>query len=294
MKVKRRLAADRAGILAIYVRSRAGGPASELGVSRKTGRRLGRIECYLHPVPGELGGGRAARRATMGSDDKMPKRGLGWIWWAIVLPLVVTVLGGLAVEYLKPDKSKSESTESADGKGKPQAQPTRTAGKVLYGPIKGQLHHEAGAKLVTLQRAGVSVRDCVVEATFFNPYDAGHGSWTLSLQFRSAPGSVSGQYRVGVCSDGSWYYGHFDEHPQYVHQGGGPLPSGALAANKAMKNSLRLVLNGIQGQFFLNGHFVADLDVPGSSGDVAVEIDLRGYGENVDVEFEEFRIAELK
>lgn len=43
------------------------------------------------------------------SPDTSAKPGLSWLWWALALPLVVTVVGGLAVEYMKPDKAPANS-----------------------------------------------------------------------------------------------------------------------------------------------------------------------------------------
>jgi hypothetical protein len=44
------------------------------------------------------------------------KLALKWIWWGLVLPLVVTVVGGLVVEHLKPEKDPAKpATEGGRG-----------------------------------------------------------------------------------------------------------------------------------------------------------------------------------
>ena len=52
------------------------------------------------------------------------KSGMSWIWWALALPLVVTVVGGLAVEYLKPDRG--PANPGSDGGQGPKANGERT------------------------------------------------------------------------------------------------------------------------------------------------------------------------
>lgn len=223
------------------------------------------------------------------------KSGLSWIWWAVAIPLVVTILGGLAVEYLKPDKPGSNGGPQPVPAPGDNKQTRDKPEKVLYGPISGKLVWKPSGG-VQWQRAGVDVRDCVVQATFFNPHDATSGPWSEALFFRITPDSKVSEYRVAIDSwDGHWAYGYFNEKKEWV----GPrskLPPGLLATKKADRNHLKLVLNGNQGKFFLNGGFVGDLDVSAniSRGDVAVGIFLPGYKEEAEVHFEGFRVSELK
>jgi hypothetical protein len=41
--------------------------------------------------------------------DTSTRPSWGWLWWALALPLAVTVVGGLAVEYMKPDREPAGS-----------------------------------------------------------------------------------------------------------------------------------------------------------------------------------------
>jgi hypothetical protein len=119
----------------------------------------------------------------MDTDPKGPtKSGLGWIWWAVVIPVVVTILGGLAVEYLKPEKTGSNDRHDRELATKDGKQTVDKPGKLLHGPISGKLVW-LGDNSIQWERAGVAVRDCVVQATSFNPYDAASAAWAEVLFF---------------------------------------------------------------------------------------------------------------
>jgi hypothetical protein len=68
---------------------------------------------------------------------------------------------------------------------------------------------------------------------------------------------------------------------------------------KGDRNRLKIVLDGKKGPFYVNGHFVANFDASDvfDSGDVTLNISprlLRGDGERFEVEFEDFRVSELR
>jgi hypothetical protein len=170
-----------------------------------------------------------------------------------------------------------------------------TPAKVLHGPISGKLLAKPGDRILW-QQAGVGVRDCVVQATFINPYDAASAPWAEALFFRiGGVGKSFVSYRVAVDSaDDHWAYGYSGEKGFVGKRL--KLPTGLLATKKADRNRLMVFVNGNQGQFYLNGNFVGDLDVSGniSAGDAAVAIDMLGYKESAEVLFEDFRVSEFK
>lgn len=102
------------------------------------------------------------------------------------------------------------------------------------------------------------IRNFILEASFINPYDASFHSWDYGVLFRDdGPNS---QYRLVVDSDGDWALSN--------HTGSGDaaaLSSGSLSKfysyQKGEKNTLKLIVTGSTGLFFVNDQFVSWLNL---------------------------------
>ncbi len=102
------------------------------------------------------------------------------------------------------------------------------------------------------------IRNFILEASFISPYDASFHSWDFGVLFRDdGPNS---QYRLFIDSYGDWALSN--------HTGSGDaaaLSSGSLSKfysyQKGEKNTLKLIVTGSTGLFFVNDQFVSWLNL---------------------------------
>ena len=156
----------------------------------------------------------------------------------------------------------------------PTPGPTPTSG-ADFGPVDGVLQDEPDNLIETLH-ARIDVDDFSTVATFDNPSNA---KWDYGFLFRYR------QHRFHVLViDESGYWSHKvrgqgnSESNQLLDSGrASSFLSGDLNANE-----IRIVALGDEGWFFLNGEFVAELDLSSgdSTGDVAA---ISGYFRSKDV-----------
>jgi serine/threonine-protein kinase len=134
----------------------------------------------------------------------------------------------------------------------------------LFEPRSGALRHTT-RNAPEIERAGVQVRNLVVEALFGNPYGAEEGRWDYGFFFRHD--GENRQYRLAVVSDGRWRLTLREGDRATVVQEG--LLTNLNAAADGT-NLLRLVVEDSRAWFFVNGEFVAQLDVSAkrAAGDV--------------------------
>jgi hypothetical protein len=138
---------------------------------------------------------------------------------------------------------------------------------LVYGPSDGSLEHNAEDGLVAWNGAGVTLRNFVCEVTFYNPYSTSEGSWDYGIFFRDTGGNQ--QYRLAVHSDKSWDFGLRDGS-NWTNTADGVISD--LDISPSGQNTLRLVVKDAQAFFYVNGVYVATLDVSTKQieGDVAV------------------------
>lgn len=138
-------------------------------------------------------------------------------------------------------------------------------GKRMKWPMQGSLaHHDDD--YIEVYSADVRLRDVMVEATFFNPYDPSTGSWDHGFLFRS---NEHGFYAIVITSSSRWYYysvtdGNW-EHIADSYENN--IETGAKESNL-----LRLIATRESGMFFVNDEFVTKLDLSGRRelGDIIV------------------------
>jgi serine/threonine protein kinase len=130
---------------------------------------------------------------------------------------------------------------------------------------------------------GVSASDVLVDASF-NPPRGNNGSavtkWDFGFEFRIA--RQAELYRLAITADDQkWWLRRVHHAPTLLGDptpapadfsgvASGSLPSGSL--NSGRPNQLLLIAMGPIGHFFLNGGYIARLDLSGSveSGDVSI------------------------
>ncbi len=138
----------------------------------------------------------------------------------------------------------------------------------VHGPLDGSLVHNPANGLIKAHRAGLSLRDFVVDITFINPYGPDIGMWDIGFIFRHQ--SENQQYRLVIRSDRTWLLRDNVGQPDGEIIAKGTLSNLNLGEGSA--NYVKLICEGNQGQFFLNDVLVSELDLSSrsNSGDIAI------------------------
>ena len=180
-----------------------------------------------------------------------------------------------------------------------QASPTPSAGVApTFGPINGDLQHNPADGLIKTEYAGVSLPDIV--------------SWRLLSPTRTPPPPTLGTtdlssgitkmgpsgafIQIAVTSDRRWslaWREGVDAHNQTI--GGGTLARFDTSAGG--RNHLRVVAIAERGWFFVNGDFVATLDLSNVTLSVDIAVITGAFaGDEVAgavTRFENFKITQL-
>ena len=147
--------------------------------------------------------------------------------------------------------------------------PTPTA-RTSFGPVSGAIYHDPDDGYMDLYRADVSLADGIVEARFINPYSARGGNrqvppqgWCYGFMLRRSADSA---HVIMVSNDTLNDYGHW-----YHYRLAGGADWTRLVAERSEhvdtdpygSNHVRVIALGVEGTLFLNGHYVATLDLGG-------------------------------
>jgi hypothetical protein len=182
---------------------------------------------------------------------------------------------------LQPDARTATAAAAATSTAQAMVMATTAAGvnataiaeaQRYWGPRDGSLTHIPDNNQIEYWGVPVAVPDDFIgETRFFNPYDAASHAWDFGLFFR---GSSSGQYGIVVDSSRHWEL-TIGRSTGWQSLASGEAPS--LDVSPLGSNTLRLVVRGKEGFFFVNGAFVARLDLSDleAGGLFGVGIDFR-------------------
>ena len=130
-----------------------------------------------------------------------------------------------------------------------------------YGPESGAVEHK-GDGLINGIDSPISMSDGVIEATFSNPYPTRDGSWSVGFLLRSP--DFGEFHAVLIRSNGKWYHrlrtGDADS-PRFLAE----EYSERVSTRANGRNRVRVVAMGEDGWLFINGAFVAKLDLSGGA-----------------------------
>ena len=132
----------------------------------------------------------------------------------------------------------------------------------MYGPGSGSLLQ---GNYIRFNYSGVHLRDLIVEATFYNPYPVtSTDKWDYGFFFRDE--YANNQLRLAILSNKMWEL--YDGQAGYLV--GGNVNNLNTGADQS--NSIKLWCDGNKGWLFVNGDFVAELDLSSrmTTGDVGV------------------------
>ena len=163
-----------------------------------------------------------------------------------------------------------------------------------FGPISGELHHDEDG-FIEDEYARVTLSDLSVEATFMNPYSASSGSWDYGFFLRDSRSDDTDTFLEVVVTSGRRWEAlrrTTDVNNIYETIGEGRIATRFFTGARE-SNHLRVVAIGERGWFFVNGDFIATIDLSNvtTAGDVGV---LTGAFEGSEVvgevtKFEDFR-----
>ena len=153
----------------------------------------------------------------------------------------------------------------------PRPTPTPAPGAGYdFGPTNGELRHNPSDNFIETEYAGASFSDMVVEATFVNPYSVSSNSWDYGFIVRSDRGDDAAPFLQFVVSSNRGWAVNAGADAPYERIGAGTVSN--LSTGAGGRNHLMVVTIGERGWFFVNGNFVAivDLKIAAHAGDVAV------------------------
>ena len=149
--------------------------------------------------------------------------------------------------------------------------PTPSVGQGYdFGPTNGELHHNPSDNFIETEYAGASFSDMVVEATFVNPYSASSNSWDYGFFMRYDRTDDDPPFLQFVVSSNRSWAVKTGTGPPYLSLGGGTVST--LNTGAGGRNHLMVMAIGMRGWIFVNGGYVASVDLGSvtGAGDVAV------------------------
>ena len=131
----------------------------------------------------------------------------------------------------------------------------------VYGPKSGAIEHEDDGFIDDFSSL-TSMSDGVIDATFSNPYPTRDGSWSAGFLFRKA--RLNEFHAVIIRSNGKRYHylrtGDLDSERTLAEE-----YSERVSTRAGGSNRVRVVAMGDDGWLFINGAFVANLDLSGGA-----------------------------
>lgn len=125
---------------------------------------------------------------------------------------------------------------------------------VVFGPQNGSLAHDDD-NFIEESLISSSITNFIAEARFVNPYPLSTGAWSSGFLLRD---DGSQMLLISINSDSSWYLYHkLDEDWISLAYG----YSAGLDTSENGSNFMRLICENGTGWLFLNGEFVAELDL---------------------------------
>ena len=139
-----------------------------------------------------------------------------------------------------------------------------------FGPVNGELRHDPNDERIKGRHAYVTMADFILEATFVNPYDRSDAHWDYGFTVRNHGAGRDPSFILITVSDTEVWSAAAYEYGTYHERDSGWVPG--LATRDRGRNHLMLIAMEGRGLFFVNGNFVASLDLGDiiRAGDVAV------------------------
>lgn len=128
---------------------------------------------------------------------------------------------------------------------------------LVFGPIDGNMKHNAEDTLISVFQEPADLRDFVAEVNFINPYSPTTGNWDYGLLFRHEDNNR--HFRLVLRSDKKWVLLNNSGDPDGVILQDGDIPD--LKTDEGQSNFVRLICQGTQGYFYVNDELITVLDL---------------------------------
>jgi eukaryotic-like serine/threonine-protein kinase len=162
--------------------------------------------------------------------------------------------------------------------------------KRIFGPSDGTLKHDPSDTYIEAYESSVKVSNMVIEARFYNPYAASTADWDYGFPFRDKGGND--QFRFVVRSNSYWQLYNITGDPNAASIASGSIVN--LNVDGAGSNVIKLICKGSAGQLYVNGSWVADLDLSArlNAGTVSVATGLMSGDEvsGKETRYEDFTV----
>ncbi len=148
----------------------------------------------------------------------------------------------------------------------------------IFGPESGEMPHEDD-NLIESVYADPSPANFIMQTTFDNPSAANDNPWDFGLIFRQS--DADDEMRLVIHSDGFWNLNERLGNDDNFIQDGDIVEGLNLTANG--RNTLLVAAFGEQGYFFLNGRYIATLDLSSrtQAGNLAIGTGFYSSSERV-------------
>lgn len=195
------------------------------------------------------------------------------------------------------------ATQTAQARTPPTAQPTanpidtyvqqlESVKSLIFGPEQGYLDHRTDGVIADYE-AEVTVANFIVQASFYNPYGTQTGTWDYGFLLRDE--AVNQQYRLILLSNSTWKFANRAGDEDSTVLAYGSLPN--FDTSEGGKNDVRVYFDHTRGMLFVNGSFIATLDLSARPGagtiSVATGLVNADMVEGASTEYAEFTIWEL-
>ncbi|MEA2584531.1 MAG: eukaryotic-like serine/threonine-protein kinase, partial [Thermomicrobiales bacterium] len=188
----------------------------------------------------------------------------GWAIWNLQTPAARTATAAAVAATTRALTATASAIAGAIAEAEAKAD-------LSYGPDADSLRHEPNDNAIEVKIApGTFAADVIVEARFFNPYDAEEHPWDYGFLFRD---TEAAEYRLYIDSTARWrldIWKAADGTISTLYEG--EVAGVALEAGNS--NHLRLVARGDRGWFLVNGNLAATLDLSDISTGGLVEVGM--------------------
>ena len=179
----------------------------------------------------------------------------------------------------------------------PTPTPTPTPGsgpQPIFGPVNGEIEHNPDDGSIDGYYSGTSIRDGTIEAYFYNPYSTSVGKWSAGFMFRHTPGTDINKFHgIFITEDGYFYHylrtGSPDDDQRLAARHIGEIDTDASG-----RNHIRITFAGGGGKLYINGHYIAHLQLQGlmeAGGVYAIGSFFAGNGiSGYSTRFEDFTV----
>ena len=130
----------------------------------------------------------------------------------------------------------------------------------LFGPVDGEIELDPDYGFIDAHHTDAWIRDGVIEARFYNPYSTTEDLWSYGFLFRS-PGD--GRFHAIVITGDGYFYHGLRTGDVGTEQRLAARYISQINTSPRGSNHIRVVATGTEGRLYINGHYIAHLQLQG-------------------------------